>query len=274
LSYEIERWDQARGLAEVWVSIDSVRGNDSTAILMFWGKSDAANYSNSRAVFDTALGYAGVWHLNTGNDATPNANNAVQSASTGPTACDGIMGTAMHFDGIDDYLSVANNPSLNCNGVFTVSFWAKYDAGTVPEYNCIISKKTTWSAPDGFEIVLITGEDQGIDIRTQGRSGWGPLGIINGWSRSEWHFVAIEFNSSSVSIFADGVLTGPSILSVFDGNENLVFGGPAGISPDKDNRKWNGELDEIRLSRRILTQSWLKLCYLNQKADSGLLQFR
>ena len=47
LSFEIERWDPVAGLAEAWVKVDTVRGNDSSRfIIMYWGASasSAAHY--------------------------------------------------------------------------------------------------------------------------------------------------------------------------------------------------------------------------------------
>ena len=44
LALEIERWDPVNGLAEVWVKVDTVHGNDSTqSILMYWGNDIAAD---------------------------------------------------------------------------------------------------------------------------------------------------------------------------------------------------------------------------------------
>jgi biopolymer transport protein ExbB len=63
LSYEIEQWDSTNSAAAIWVSVPVVKGNDSTAIRMYWGNNGAVTQSNGAAVFDTANAFLGVWHL-------------------------------------------------------------------------------------------------------------------------------------------------------------------------------------------------------------------
>jgi len=78
LPYQIERFDQAGQLAEIWVKAD-VNANDATQfITMYWGKAGAADSSNGAGVFNN--GFAGVWHMNDGgigarSDATGNGFN-------------------------------------------------------------------------------------------------------------------------------------------------------------------------------------------------------
>lgn len=65
LSYEIERWDPVAGVAEAWVKVDTVFGNDSAqCITMYWGNPQVISASNGAAVFDTGNGFQGVWHMN------------------------------------------------------------------------------------------------------------------------------------------------------------------------------------------------------------------
>jgi len=66
LPYEIERYDPVTEHAEVWVSVDTVFGSDSSHyVYIYWGNSaqGSTSISNSAAVFDTAIGFQGVWHF-------------------------------------------------------------------------------------------------------------------------------------------------------------------------------------------------------------------
>ena len=100
LPYEIERWDPGSRQAEVWVKVDTIYGNDSTHVfIMYWGNTKAFSLSNSAAVFDTAAGFAGVWHLGqpVGSiipDATANGNNGT---ATTTTTVSGAVGMAQKF---------------------------------------------------------------------------------------------------------------------------------------------------------------------------------
>jgi hypothetical protein len=65
LPHEIEYWNASTCSALVWVGVDTIRGNDSTQhIRMYWGKQVAELDNNWFAIFDTANGFGGVWHLN------------------------------------------------------------------------------------------------------------------------------------------------------------------------------------------------------------------
>src|SRR5690606_26321008 len=64
LAFEIETWDPEAGRAAVWVRLDTLRaGSASQSITMHWGAADFFPAGSRRAVFDTAAGFAGVWHL-------------------------------------------------------------------------------------------------------------------------------------------------------------------------------------------------------------------
>ncbi len=77
LPYQVERWDSTGGnVAEVWVLLDTAKGNNSSpSIRMRWGKAGAVDSSNGGAVFAQSNGFVGAWHLGDapGITARPNA---------------------------------------------------------------------------------------------------------------------------------------------------------------------------------------------------------
>ena len=77
LKYQIDRWDSAKGLAEVWVKADSVRGNAYDSLILRWGNAAAADSSDGAAVFPASEGYVGAWHL--GGSGTAARANAVSA---------------------------------------------------------------------------------------------------------------------------------------------------------------------------------------------------
>src|SRR5690606_32079229 len=100
LPYQIESWSS--GAAAIWVKVDTIKGNNSTQkIRMHWGNGSAAAESNGAAVFDTANGFRGVWHLHdsttTGSaDATVLATNATWH--NGPVRTAGLIGGAVDLN--------------------------------------------------------------------------------------------------------------------------------------------------------------------------------
>ena len=67
LPFEIEQWDSARGVASIWVRLDTVFGNsNSQFITLAWGDLGASQHSLGSDVFKASNGFAGVWHFSEG----------------------------------------------------------------------------------------------------------------------------------------------------------------------------------------------------------------
>ena len=92
--YQIDYLSATNDTAAIWVLVDTVYANSaSQTITMFYGNAIAPAKSNGAAVFDTANGFAGVWHLNSGYaDATVNARNGTAVGTITDTM--GIIGHA------------------------------------------------------------------------------------------------------------------------------------------------------------------------------------
>jgi hypothetical protein len=150
LPYEIERWDPVAGLAEVWVRVDSIYGNDSTQfITMYWGNAHATDSSSGAAVFDTSNGFIGVWHMNedpsTGavsiKDRTVNAHDATPFGSmTAANSIEGATGKALSFNGNDDYLNAGN---VSVPGTYSIGLWVLLD--TIGDYERFIFKDSSYT---------------------------------------------------------------------------------------------------------------------------------
>ncbi len=161
LKHQIERFDTAAHAAEIWVLVDTVKGNDSTLIRVYWGKGGVADSSSGPQVFSPSNGFEAVYHLaekgiiagGTSADATGNghiATAAINGTGTGATPpgdpTDGI-GVGKSFNGnnttttanggIGAYFTLTDTNTayagLNLNtknGPWTVSAWVKPTACT------------------------------------------------------------------------------------------------------------------------------------------------
>ena len=136
LHYEIECWDAVQGQAQLWVSVDTIAGNNSTQyITMCWGNPRASAGSNATAVFDTSNNFSGVWHLNENpgggqdsvKDRTANKHDASPNGGMGSAnSVEGIIGKAIHFDGVNDYLIIKRPVQDD----FTIGFWMMADSAS------------------------------------------------------------------------------------------------------------------------------------------------
>jgi hypothetical protein len=139
LSYQIAYWDSAARKAEIWVLVDSLYPYDGEnmgpypqALYLYWGKPDAPARSNAAAVFDTANGFVGVWHMGGSSptaaraNAVPGGNPAAPSGSTVATGFPlraGAIGLADTLRGGTDGAANAADDHFNL-GSFTTDFSA------------------------------------------------------------------------------------------------------------------------------------------------------
>jgi hypothetical protein len=263
LPYEIERWDNLLQVAEIWVRLDTVYGNNDTqSFYIYWGNVAAADSSDGEAVFSTDKGFKGVWHLNDGpQDATADHNHASLSGGSGPSSVSGIIGGCMDFDGVDDFLRVANAPSLEMGDNFTFSLWVKWESGAIPDRSArLLDKKEHNAAANGWTVHLDINDDDEIRVAGSSAQITSIPYFVDSWAAGGWHYVVLIFDGDMVYSYADGLPAGNgTISSVMDNDMDLFIGRSGG-----GNDFWHGKMDEIRISKGIRSSDWIKLSYLSQ----------
>ncbi|KPK40434.1 MAG: hypothetical protein AMJ78_07220 [Omnitrophica WOR_2 bacterium SM23_29] len=88
-------------------------------------------------------------------DQTTNDNDGT---ITGATWTEGIIDSALGFDGIDDYVEVADSPSLNPTDEITIELWVKFN-GAPTWWNRILSKGVWSSDSSQTSYTMVTGKD-------------------------------------------------------------------------------------------------------------------
>lgn len=131
LNHEIESYNNSAGNKEfvAWVKIPTLSPSSNTNIYIYYGNNDASNQQNSASVWDN--NYKGVWHLKeelsgTGiidlyKDSTANTNDGDDYISA--SVQNGKIGSGHEFDGIDDYIDVMDNASMDITDKITVEAW-------------------------------------------------------------------------------------------------------------------------------------------------------
>jgi len=295
LPYEIESWSASA--AAIWVKVDTIKGNNATqTIRMHWGNTGAASESNGAAVFDTAAGFSGVWHLgdSTGGisrDATVHATGAAWYNA--PVLAPGLIGRAVNFnqDGSGDpatakYLMAPYNPAndnfkANSTDGITLSAWVKRTAnsggveqGILGRYNWGTNGRQAMIAlNDGDQIRLfrsVNGTNSG-----GAETNFGEQFIVDG----QWtHVVATVKNGAQV-LYVNGAQdvaqntpTIGSLDSIWATSSHLSFGR---MAPDHGgnpvHQSFHGLIDEARYTRTARSAAWVKLEYENQKAANTLV---
>ena len=130
---------------------------------MSWGNIGVANASNGPAVFDTAFGYAGMWHLDDSATAYGTANafsDATVHRAFGANflnAVDqtGIVGLGHNFNGAD-YILVSKQVISMASSDFSLALWIN-----LRREWCTIFSKDTAIAQDSCARRLYCGDAPG-----------------------------------------------------------------------------------------------------------------
>ncbi len=172
----------------------------------------------------------------------------------GASWVEGRYDYALNFDGVDNYIEVPDDASLNMGTKdFTVSLWIKTTQAT----GIIIEK---YSGTLGWQVYLYNGK---INV-------WGkdPSGSFSGSSDStyndgNWHFVVVVFDRDSGTYFyKDGNPDGSS-TSLVNRPGSLDNANPLRIGRQQSGDYFNGVVDEVRLYNRALTPKEVYGLYVN-----------
>ncbi|MBN1757939.1 MAG: DUF2341 domain-containing protein [Chitinispirillaceae bacterium] len=284
LSHRIERWDPVAELAEVWVKVDTIRGNDSTqSIVMHWGNPAASDTVDGTAVFDTAEGFQGVWHLgetgSTMSDATINGFDG--TANGNQTRKVGTVGYGQFYDGVGDYTDMGNvgNPGLSG---FTFCAWVK--RASTGTRQTIAAKSTGGSASSSYGWLLELDPDGAmIFFMATDSAPWGSDGTFvlasETWiTDTAWHHVAVVVDrsgedNSRLYIDDEDVSILPAGGTIAKIGE-VLNSSPLRLGADANGgNPWNGFMDECTLSSRVCPEDWVRMSFMNQKKDDRLVKF-
>ncbi|NLG15787.1 MAG: DUF2341 domain-containing protein [Fibrobacter sp.] len=266
LPYQIELWDSPGATALLWVKIDTVKGNDLTTITILAGKSDITGKSDGAAVFDTGNGFQAVWHLQSGGkgpvfDATVNSFDGTPQG-TGLSGVECIIGKGLRFAD-SAYIKIPNSAegalSYPEEGTFTLSAWV-YTDKIDTLYQEIISKSN-------FQY--------GLQMNRYSQWNLYVYKNLTGWTCTDdsaaagsWYYLSGVRSGKNQFLYVNGVLADSNpVIKVdsirIDYSHNVMIGRRSDIA----DRYFSGMMDEVRISDRARSASWIKLCYQNQRKD-------
>jgi hypothetical protein len=272
--FAIEYWDSSAASAALWVKVDTIHGNNTMqGIVMYWG-GPANPASNAAAVFDTANGFAGVWHLTDSSlahriDATPDRHDGTTQAYNGDEQKQGIIGNADSLDTRDDAINAGDIPLTTA---FTLSLWIKA-ASYVPWAHLIAKASDPVSAPPWLTwgLQLDSAPAPHISLTVTTEQGDSSIETASTLPLEEWMYVAGTFDGSRLRLYVNGNCeTDAPYSGAIVENANPAYIGKLQGSPEQ---RFNGVIDEVRISRVARGNDWLRLCYENQRPNSAFIVF-
>lgn len=272
LPHAVESFDKAGQSALIWVLIDSVPPNSGAPlVMMHWGDQQAADVGDSKAVFGTADGFVGVWHLNEAGsatvggykDASLHGADGTGKNLTAASKVAGVLGSAtklVHAD--QQWLEIPHKDVFNqtVTGI-TISIWVL--ASSFPStYETIMSKgDTSWTlqhegSGQKFEpCVLPTITPQTPDHRC----------VVSKATvaTDKWFHFVVVFQQPTITLYIDGQLDGMRSEGIWQTGTHAI--GLGNQTQFNGNRYWDGILDEARVMTGARSADWAKLDYMTQR---------
>lgn len=282
LAHEIELYDPVTGRIVMWVNVPTLGATVDTQIRMYYGDSSVTvSQENVSSVWDA--NYAGVWHMaedpstdTDGDcagagfelcDSTANGNHGNAFGTfTGSELVGGQIGNAISFDGATEYFSIPHSASVDIGGSqLTVE---AYGYGSQP-YDLDAAYITKGPGMNLEQYMLgVNNYSSGIDdinlrVTTSAQHYRHDQGTkpSNVWTHSVMRYDDSLPSGQEFQLFVDG-------SSVFqtaaDGTLNQgVNEAYIGKRLTTDNRFYQGQIDEIRLSNVARSNEWIATTYNN-----------
>jgi hypothetical protein len=282
LDHEIESYTASTGVINMWVRIPTLDGDADTVIYMWYGNSDVStSQEDIVGVWDS--NHIMVQHLKetSGNhiDSTSNDNDTTTvSVTTQGSATGKINGSTDFEDGDSDYMLVGDDNTLDITGTITLEAWINPET-IAGSHRTLFSKgRNTNGNTAVVNYAFRVTSDSKLAFYYNDGSNWH---VFNSNAQTltlgSWAHVAVTYTfgtGSSLKYYLNGsdVTSGSWVMG--NGNSataanaldlgigKIQWGTSTGIE------KFDGILDELRISKSIRSGEWIATEYNNQSSPS------
>jgi hypothetical protein len=284
LDFEIDWFYQPSGTLEAWVKIPTLMPGVNTIYMDYGNAQMSSSPANPCNVWDRD--YIGVWHLGeSGNgtfnefgDSSPYDNDGQGGEGDPlfvPTRVNGRIGYAQHFDNADtkyDLVDCGDDALFDVTGnQITLQAWVQHSIVPPQSHNYGILAHKGWS--DGYSL-WVNGNPFDcpssalcVAFNLQGQThALTTNGVV---SAGSWHHVVATYDGATMRVYIDGVAdvntlakTNSIAPSV---SESDLWIGHGDQPKDKGwSSEWEGDIDEVRVSRVARSADWIATEYDNQ----------
>lgn len=224
-------------------------------------------------------GLVGWWPFNgNANDESGNGNDGTVNGAILTEDRLGNANEAYSFDGVNDFIEVTSNPSLNLNSAFTLQAWINLDSTTSQNPTIICRERYEISTSYilavnsslGREGLGINNDPEGMPLCPECN-----LELYNNTllTTDEWQQIVATWDGVTISLFRNGVLmnSGNGLLPgdlLLDSEMPLFFGKAFfnNINPSFTNFFF-GSLDDMAIWNRALTPEEVQQLYTGDIAS-------
>ncbi|MDM8536732.1 FG-GAP-like repeat-containing protein [Desulfobacterales bacterium HSG17] len=268
---ELRFWNVVRTRDEIINSRCNTLAGNETGLAAYW----RFDHDTGTTLMDhTANANHGTLMNSSAN--TPAADGATEGpvwmpVTDDPCSVSVVADSALNFDGTDDYVEIPYSAEINPS-VFSVEAWAKV-TGTTGDFQSVITSRN--DAPSiGYIFYIDPANKWQLWIGNGiGTAGWeklvGPDIVLNKWTH-----LAAAYDGTTISFYVNGVNAG-SKAAGFSANTSKPLRIGAGSTEGAPQLFYNGQIDEVRVWNKLLTQTEILSSRCNTLAgnETGLTAY-
>ena len=221
------------------------------------------NDSTTNAFNETGL--VGWWSFENDNTTTAfdHSGSGNHGALSGSSLTAGQLGNARSFDGINDHVTIPSSTELHPLNAITVSAWVKRNS-VVSSYDALVCTDPN-SGGDDFYLQMY---DPYWRFYIQNTSGaYGDAISTSTINNGVWTHVSGVYDGSNISLYINGQLEDSNSFTGNIKNSN----GDIYISWSSVLRRFNGDIDEVKIFDRALNSSEITNEYLRRLTTNPYL---
>jgi len=270
LNHEFEKYDGSSGELIAWVNVPNLKSD--TILYMYYGNLNCSNQQDPEKVWDS--NFMMVQHLSetvgTHFDSTNYRNDGTPKGGLNQDAEGKVCG-ADKFDGIDDYIIIPDDPSLNFHDTnqFSISTWIKRDGSLVTGHESLVGKGYK-GAGQGY-IFQVDYNDK-VRLTEWDKNGYGLIKSKTTIDTINWYHLVGIWDGITLYLYINGELDSSlyhGIENILDCDKPLEIGNKLGYSENQ--QPFHGTIDEVRISDIVRAPSWILTEYNNQNNPSSFL---
>jgi len=270
LPHEIEAFDATSGNLTAWVNVSSISPSAKTYIYMFYNDTDGGypRGYNPTNVWDQH--YIAVYHMNYTttqcNDSTSNDNHATHLGAI--TNANGKIGVAKDFDGSTNYINLTQSCWMEGSDFGTFEAWFEPDITNA--WMGMFEQRDDNNSDYAYSRFSAT-----AGLRFEGKRGNANTWYVDsaGSYDTTNQYFAYPMKTDDVHLIRN---TNPELnddnCGMPEENSSHFECIRVGVTENLvDNRFFDGQVDEVRLSNISRNSSWLNATYHSQNQTTGFL---
>ena len=192
------------------------------------------------------------------NDIKDGNNGTLQN---GATFASGMVGQAFGFDGVDDYVQISDDASLNPGtSDFSVDFWMNTDTSGVDV--AVLNKREACGPVSFWSINMAQDGRLGVEVRQTGETNNNTFSSDISVNDGTWHHVALVRQTTTATLYIDGAVHGSGStqgITIVANTAPVLFANDVCVGFGRE--VYRGELDEIEYLNVALTSSQVQDIY-------------